>query len=114
MVGHLYSLFLIGVGFLIFSHSDLGAAFATFLALFGVGIDSFATSVALYTLVRMVPLILVSAIGATPIPKRIWERIQIRHPRLQSATVILCLALFAVCVAYLVDSTFSPFEYTQF
>lgn len=111
---HLYSLFLIGVGFLIFSHNDLGAAVFTFLALFGVGIESFATSTALYTLIRLAPLILVSAIGATPLPNRIWKNAQARHPRLQSATIILCLALFAVCVAYLADSTFSPFEYTQF
>ena len=114
IVGHLYSLFLIGVGFLIFSHSDLGAIVSTFLALFGVGVNGFATPTAIYTLIRMIPLILVSAIGATPLPKRLWERVQTRHPRLQAATVVLCLALFAVCVAYLVDSTFSPFEYTQF
>ena len=114
IVGHLYSLFLIGVGFLIFSHSDLGAVVATFLALFGVGANGFATSITLYTLIRFTPLILVSAIGATPLPKRLWEGIQTRHPRLQAATVIACITLFAVCVAYLVDSTFSPFEYTQF
>lgn len=114
IVAHLYSLFLIGVGFLIFSHSDLGAAFSTFLALFGVWTDGIWTSTTLYTLIRLTPLILVSAIGATPLPKRIWERAQTKHPRLQTATVILLMALFAVCVAYLVDSTFSPFEYTQF
>ena len=113
-IGHIYSLFLIGVGFLIFSHSDLGAAFSTFLALFGVWIDVFWTSTALYTVMRLLPLILVSAIGATPLPKRMWERLQMRHPRWQTATVIGCILLFGVCVAYLVDSTFSPFEYTQF
>ena len=114
MIGHLYSLFLIGVGFLIFSHNDLGAALATFLALFGAGARSLATSTTLYTLIRLTPLILVSAFGATPLPKRIWENMQTRHPRMQSAAVILCITLFVVCVAYLVDSTFSPFEYTQF
>ena len=113
-IAHLYSLFLIGVGFLIFSHNDLGAAFATFLALFGIGAGGFATPTALYTLIRLMPLILVAAIGATPLPKRLWESIGERYPRLQAATVILCITLFIVCVAYLVDSTFSPFEYTQF
>ena len=114
VIAHLYSLFLIGVGFLIFSHSDLGAAFSTFLALFGIGTDALATPAALYTLIRTVPLICLSAIGATPVPKRIWERLQTRSPRWQTATVILCITLFCVCVVYLVDSTFSPFEYTQF
>ena len=114
VIGHLYSLFLIGVGFLIFSHNDLGAAFATFLSLFGVGASGFLTSTTLYTFMRLFPLILISAIGATPLAKRIWTQAQIKHPRLQAATVILCITLFCVCVAYLVDSTFSPFEYTQF
>lgn len=114
VIGHIYSLFLIGVGFLIFSHSDLGAAFSTFLALFGVWTDGIWTSTALYTVIRLLPLILISAIGATPFPKRMWERLQMRHPRWQTATVIGCILLFLVCVAYLVDSTFSPFEYTQF
>ena len=113
-IGHIYSLFLIGVGFLIFSHSDLGAAVSTFLALFGVWTSGIWTPTALYTVIRLLPLILVSAIGATPLPKRLWERFQTRHTRWQTATVIGCLILFCVCVAYLVDSTFSPFEYTQF
>lgn len=114
IVGHLYSLFLIGVGFLIFSHQDLGVAFSTFLALFGVGTNGLITPTVLYTVIRQVPLILISAIGATPLPKRLWERTQARHPRLQAISVVLCILLFMVCVAYLVDSTFSPFEYTQF
>jgi alginate O-acetyltransferase complex protein AlgI len=113
-IGHIYSLFLIGVGFLIFSHNDLSEVFSTFLALFGVGAGGFAIATTLYTLIRLTPLILISAIGATPIPKKIWERIQTRHPRLQVVTVIFSILLFAVCVTYLVDSTFSPFEYTQF
>jgi len=113
-VGHLYSLFLIGVGFLIFSHHDLRVAFSTFLALFGVGTDGFISSTGLYTLIRQAPLILISAIGATPLPKQLWERAQAKHPRLQAVAVALCILLFGVCVAYLVDSTFSPFEYTQF
>jgi len=111
---HLYSLFLIGVGFLIFSHNDLDAAFATLLTLFGVGASGLATSTALYTSIRLTPLILVSAIGATPLPKRIWEHFGARHPRWQTASFILTMLLLIVCVAYLVDSTFSPFEYTQF
>ena len=113
-IGHIYSLFLIGVGFLIFSHSDLGAAFSTFLALFGVWTSGIWTPTALYTVIRLLPLILVSAIGATPLPKRLWERARTQHPRRQAATVALTILLLVVCVAYLVDSTFSPFEYTQF
>ena len=114
VIGHAYSLFLIGVGFLIFSHSDLGMAWSTFLALFGVGSRGFITPATLYTLIRLIPLVVVSAIGATPLPKRVWEHLQERHSRWQTTSVVFFIGLFWVCVAYLVDSTFSPFEYTQF
>ena len=113
-VGHIYSLFLIGVGFLIFSHNNLKEAFSTFLSLFGLGTVSITTSATLYTVVRQIPLIFVAAIGATPLPKSLWDRVQAKHPRLRATNVVFCIILFLVCVAYLVDSTFSPFEYTQF
>ena len=114
VIGHAYSLFLVGVGFLIFSHSDLGVAWSTFLALFGVGSRGFITPATLYTLIRLIPLVVVSTIGATPLPKRVWKHLQERHSRWQTASVVLCMGLLLMCVAYLVDSTFSPFEYTQF
>ena len=113
-LAHFYSLFLIGVGFLIFSHSDLGVAWSTFLALFGAGTSGFMSPTAQYTFMRLSPLIAVSLIGATPLPKRVWERLQERHSRWQTASILFCIGLFLVCVAYLVNSTFSPFEYTQF
>ena len=114
VIAHLYSLFLIGVGFLIFSHNDLGAAWSTFLELFVVGTRNFVTPAVRYTLLRLIPPVILSAIGATPLPKRVWERLQERHPRWRTASIALFIGLFGVCVAYLVDSTFSPFEYTQF
>lgn len=113
-IAHFYSLFLIGVGFLIFSHSDLGAAWSTFLALFGRGTSGFASPTAQYTVMHLSPLITVSLIGATPLPKRVWERLQERHSSWQTASILFCIGLFLMCVAYLVNSTFSPFEYTQF
>jgi alginate O-acetyltransferase complex protein AlgI len=84
------------------------------LALFGAGTSGFILPTVQYTFMRLSPLIIVSLIGATPLPKRVLERLQERHSKWQTASILFCIGLFLVCVAYLVNSTFSPFEYTQF
>ena len=113
-VGHLYSVFLILIGFLIFSYTDFSAGLACLGTLFGIGTDAFATSVTGYQLLRLLPLILISAIGATPLPKKLWDWFLRRFPRFGAVIPVLCAGVLMLCVAYMVDSTFSPFEYTQF
>lgn len=111
---HAYSVVLILVGFLIFSYTDLSAALSCLGAMLGVGVRAFAGETTWYQLTRLLPLVALSCVGATPLPRRLWRRLLERFPRAQTALPVLCIGLLTVCVAYLVDSTFSPFEYTQF
>lgn len=111
---HLYVMTLVTVGFLIFSFSDLAAAWRCFCALFGVGCVGFASPVALYQMWRLLPLLFLSAIGATPLPRRAAETLLARRPRAEMAVPVLCLAALLLSVAYMVDSAFSPFEYLNF
>jgi alginate O-acetyltransferase complex protein AlgI len=85
-----------------------------FQALFGVGTVGFSSAVAWYQLLRLLPLLLIAAIGAMPIPKKLWERLQARLPWTTALVPLLCAAAVLLCTAYMVDSTFSPFAYTQF
>ena len=111
---HAYAVVLILVGFLIFSETDLSAALSCLGAMLGLGVHAFAGEITLYQLTRLLPLVALACVGATPLPRRLWRRLLERFPRAQAALPILCIGLLTVCVAYLVDSTFSPFEYTQF
>jgi len=111
---HAYAVVLILVGFLIFSETDLSAALSCLGAMLGLGVHAFAGEITLYQLTRLLPLVALACVGATPLPRRLWRRLLERFPRAQTALPVLCIGLLTVCVAYLVDSTFSPFEYTQF
>ena len=111
---HSYAILLILFGFLIFSYTDLSSALSCFGAMFGLGVREALGSVPVYQLLRLLPLLGLAAIGATPMPRRIWRGWLERHPKANAALPVCVLLVTLLCTAYLVDSTFSPFEYTQF
>jgi alginate O-acetyltransferase complex protein AlgI len=114
VIRHFYAMLLVTLGFLIFSYTDLTEAWACFRALFGFGVVGLTSATATYQLLHLLPLIIVAAIGVTPIPKRLWDALMARKPRAGILVPILCALTLALCTAFLVDSTFSPFAYTQF
>ena len=114
LLRHLYTVFLVVIGFLIFSFPNPAEGSRCFLSLFGGGVVGFTTGVVSYQLVRMIPLLLISVIGATPLPRRIYLHLLEKKPKSAVLYPILTLGSLLLCVAYLVDSTFSPFAYLQF
>ncbi len=114
-VRHIYALLLIGIGWIIFSFTDASAGLRCFAALFGVGTTAFSNSVIWYQLAHSLPLLAIACVGATPLPKTLWSRFTEKKPTFAGiGTIVLGLASFVVVVAYLVDSTFSPFLYFIF
>lgn len=111
---HAYTLLLVLLGFLIFSAPDLSTAFSAFLSLFGVGTAKEALSVVFYQLQSLLPLLAVAMLGATPLPRLALKALQSRFGGLGWLYPIGAAAVLLLCTAYLVDSTFSPFAYTQF
>ena len=113
-VRHLYALLLIVVGFLIFHFSNLDQMGFFLAALIGVGCKSFSDSVVRYQLLRLLPLLVIASIGATPYPKAFLSRFTAKRPQNAVIYPIFALGALLLSVAYLVDSTFSPFAYLQF
>ncbi len=141
-VGHVYALLLIGFGWIIFSFTDAAAGVNCFLSLFGIGTSTFCTPTVGYQILHSLPLLLIGAVGATPLPKTLWDKFcttdwtrigairedGFEEPDVMEDTTVLTrrgklfgvltsagtFALLIVCVAYLVDSTFSPFLYFIF
>lgn len=111
---HTYAIFLILIGFLIFSSDSLGIIAVSLRALIGIGTVGVSTATVRYQALRLLPLLLVATIGSTPIPRTLCRRMQERHPRLAALALPFCAAVMLISVSYLVDSAFSPFEYTQF
>ena len=58
-------------------------------------------------------LLAVSAVGATPLPRRLYEKVS-RSPVFAVLEPIALIALLLVCTAYLVDGSFNPFLYFRF
>ena len=111
---HIYTMVIVTLGFLIFSFTDAAAGLDCFGALFGVGVVGVSLPSVTYQLLRSLPLLLIAAVGATPLPARLWKGLTSRYPRLCLLVPLLCAAALLLCTAYMVDSTFSPFAYTQF
>ena len=141
IVGHIYALLLIDFGWIIFSFTDASAGVECFTALFGVGCKAFTTPTVTYQVLRGLPLVLIAAIGATPYPKKLWdwlctvdwtsvgairvdgreeptvmtgEPLSLRGKIFSTVGLLGSFAVFILSVAYLVDSTFSPFLYFIF
>ena len=111
--GRLYTLIIVGFGWMIFFHTDLSVILTSAKQLIGIG-AAFSSGAILYELLRLLPFLAICAIACTPAPKRLWNRLFERFPQLTVAKPILCMILFLICTAYMVDNTFSPFLYYIF
>ena len=110
----IYALFFIAIGWLIFYHTDLSAGVNCLGAMFGIGVERFASSTDLYDLLRYLPVLAICGVASTPVPKRLFERMHEKYAAFRWAVPALMLAVLFVAAAYIVSSTFSPFLYFIF
>lgn len=113
-LGHVVTLLLVGIGWMIFDHTDIGDAFRIIGGLFGIGTDGLSAAVVRWQALRLIPLFAVSAAAATPYPKRLRSRLLGRHPVLAVPEILLLAAVLALSVACAVRSDYSPFLYFNF
>lgn len=112
-LGHVFVILVTIFGFVLFGADGLAGTLSDLAILFGKG--GFSDPEALYYWRSYGLLILIAIVGATPLPKLVWKRLQ---DRAGFATAILQPLLVAAAIllstAYLVDSTFNPFLYFRF
>lgn len=103
---HLYTLFLVVIGFVIFDINNFKDIFDYFNAMFNIN-NKLIDSTFIYYLIPNITLLIISIISSTPIIKTILDKnIYIRF-------VVIILG-FILCVSFLVDSSFNPFLYFRF
>ncbi len=95
------------VSWLIFAFEDMGEGARFFLSLFS---GRALTPLTRYELVRNSLLLAVMALGATPLPRRLFEK----HAKGRALSVILCIGGFLLSLAYLAGGTHQPFLYLRF
>lgn len=114
---HIYTLLFVMLGFVLFDSANVTDALASFKALFGFGGIPAADTASLYYLKSNIVLLVVAVIGATPLPKLLYEKIGLRKyggKILAVVTPLAVLASVALCTAYLIDGSFNPFVYFRF
>ena len=114
---HIYTLLFIVLGFVLFDSASVGEALQCFKAMFGLAGIPAANTASLYYFRSNLVLLLVAVIGATPLPKRIYEKIgetAVGGRLLAVLTPSAAVASVAVCTAYLIDGSFNPFVYFRF
>lgn len=106
ILSHLYVMLAVTLGFVIFNAE--GTAVRDLAGLFGVGVNGFGVYSA-YLLRSYALLLAVSAVGATPLPKR-WAS-RLAGPVL---TAVFMAGILLLCTAALVSGSYSPFLYFRF
>ncbi len=111
---HLYTLFLVLFGWLLFVFEDLGAGMIYLGNMFGVGGAGFIGAMDVYNLSRNLLFFAVLIIAATPLPKKICKALIEKHEAARIAFSVLGMIGVLMSLAYLADSTFNPFLYFRF
>lgn len=118
---HGYVLLAVILGFVIFNAADLGQAMSDICSMFAFGGGAqglpLVSAEALYYLRSYGLVFLLSAVGATPLPRAVFRRLESSRlfGKLWNVLEPAVLLLLVVTVtAYLVDGSFNPFLYFRF
>ena len=111
LLRRLVTLFLVMMGWVLFSAASLPDALAYFKVLFGMG-GTLADSNALYLLSGNIAVILVGAFCAVPLWQRLTENVS---PKVLSRLKIVAYPLLLLlCMMFMISETYNPFLYFRF
>ena len=113
VIRHIYSLVLVLIGWVFFFSPTLGGAVDYIQLMFGVGANGLVDSEGLYLLTTNLLLLILLVVGSTPMAHRAYERVMAGKGRIL-ANCVVYVAMFLLCIAYLVTETYNPFLYFRF
>ena len=109
---HGYVLLAVIFSFVIFNAGSMTQAGYDLAAMFGIGGLPLSSQAAYYYLRSYGPVLLLSMVGATPLPKLLLRQIPGKITSVLQPVALGLLVL--ICTAYLVDGSFNPFLYFRF
>ena len=115
VVRHIYSIVLVLIGWVLFFSSSFGQAADYIRVMFGAGAHGFADRESMYLLTSNLILWLILIFGSTPLVHFRYEHM-LRTKKWNTTIInsVVYVALFIVCIAYLVTETYNPFLYFRF
>ena len=113
LLGHLYTLFLVMVGWVFFFRPNLSAAGQYLAVMFGQGAAGAVDTAGLYYLTTGLVLFLLAVLFSTPLPFGLLRKLE-ENEWWDGLILAGYLALFLLAVAYLIRDTYNPFLYFRF
>ena len=114
---HVYCMFVVMIGWYLFSFNEISGGYGYLAALFGGG-GSFMDRGSIYQLYSNAVLLIILIIGSTTLPIRAASAVLKKVRRSNTATVVLrgafTVCVFMLSVAYLVSASYNPFLYFRF
>ena len=115
VVRHLYTMFLVIIGWVLFSFDSFKKGAAFIAGMFGLGGYSVINKEFIYLLLNNLVLLIILVVASTDVPKRWIEKLAAKDKPIFKVTgIILLEVILGICVAYLVASTYNPFLYFRF
>ena len=113
--GHIYTMLLVILGWVLFDTADLPTAGAYIAKMFGFGGGAFIDSTAMYQIATYGITFIICIIGCTNLPKLAVEALKKKSAVLVNyGGIAVITGMFIICAAYLVDQTYNPFLYFNF
>jgi alginate O-acetyltransferase complex protein AlgI len=115
-VAHIYTLITVVFGWLLFVFTDFSAGMRYLATMFGGGsATGFINAGGVFDWTSSLILLVILVIASTPYPKKLLYKLWEKYDApVRTVTAVLCLAVFFIALAYLVNSSYNPFLYYRF
>lgn len=117
VLGHIYTLFLVAISFVIFNAGSIGEIGIYLKNMFFMGGSAKTGAEFWYYLKSYGMILLIGIVGATNLPGKLYKKLrQIRVADICLVVLepLVLAGLLLLCTAYLVDGSFNPFLYFRF
>ncbi|MGM9624737.1 MAG: MBOAT family O-acyltransferase, partial [Eubacteriales bacterium] len=111
---HIYTLFFVYFGWLIFYFENMGEGIAYLKTMFGIGSAGLISQADVYALLHRAVFIAILVIASMPAPRRLFYRFYEKSAAARYITAAAGLLVTILVTAYLVDSSYNPFLYFRF
>ena len=115
-ISHVYTLITVVFGWLLFVSTDFASGVNYLATMFGGGrATGFIDAGGAFDWISSLILLAILIIASTPYPKKLLYKLWEKYDApVRAVTAILCLFVFFIAVAYLVNSSYNPFLYYRF
>lgn len=115
--GHIYTLILVLISFVIFNETDISSMMLFFKNMFGFGGLTFSNIETMYYLKNYIGVLIISILAAIPWLTLLLNKLKKNSKMNQALSIlepIILILLLMIVTGYIVDESFNPFLYFRF